>query len=370
MLMTAPLPLLAADDMNPSPRTAPARGGAALVYYDDSLAGYTRIRVNGSAFHYLDAQGRRIRSAREIKRIDALAIPPAYEDVWICPSPLGHLQATGRDARGRKQYRYHPDWTAVRDASKYQSLAAFGQTLPRIRRQVERDLRTAGLSQNKVIAVLVRLLETTLVRIGAREYARTNKSYGLTTLKRRHASVTGDKFRFRFQGKSGVTDDVSAADRRVARIIKRCLDIPGQQLFQYLDEDGGSHPVDSGAVNAYLRVAGAGDFTAKHYRTWAGSVMAYAALQACPSESASQAQKTVVEVIKQVSRRLANTPAVCRACYVHPAILAAYLDGTLPARSAAPRGPRGLNADERRLLAFLGGEAAAAANARQASKDR
>lgn len=336
-----------------------ASGSVALVYYDDSRAGYTRVRVNGHTFHYLDTQGQRIRDPREIQRINALAIPPAYEQVWICPSPHGHVQATGRDARGRKQYRYHPEWTAVRDASKYQSLAAFGETLPRIRRQVERDLGSHGLTQKKVIAVLVRLLEATLVRIGAREYARTNKSYGLTTLKRCHVRVTGDRFRFRFQGKSGVTHDVTAADRRVARVIKRCLDIPGQQLFQYLDEDGGSHPVDSGAVNAYLREAGHGDFTAKHYRTWAGSVMAYAALQRCPSEDAAQAQKNVVEVVKQVARRLANTPAVCRACYIHPAILTAYLEGTLPARAAAPKGPAGLNADERRLLAFLRGGAGA-----------
>lgn len=363
-------PLAGADDMNSSSQAPRRSGGAALVYYDDSRAGYTRARINGHAFHYLDARGKRIRSAREIKRIDALAIPPAYEQVWICPSPLGHLQATGRDARGRKQYRYHPDWTAVRDASKYQSLADFAQTLPRIRRQVERDLRTPGLSQNKVIAVLVRLLEATLVRIGAREYARANKSYGLTTLKRRHASVSGDRFRFRFQGKSGVSHDVSATDRRVARVIKRCLDIPGQQLFQYLDEDGGSHPVDSGAVNAYLRAAGRGDFTAKHYRTWAGSVMAYAALQSCPADDAAQAQKNVVEVVKQVARRLANTPAVCRACYVHPAILAAYLEGALPPAAAAPQAPRGLHPDERRLLAFLRAPAAAAAPAPQESKDR
>lgn len=358
MLLAAPRHQAAADKMKPSSEAPRAPGNAALVYYDESRAGYARVRVNGHAFQYVDACGRRIRNTREIKRIEALAIPPAYEQVWICPSPFGHLQATGRDARGRKQYRYHPDWTAVRDASKYQSLTAFGQALPRIRRQVERDLRTIGLSQNKVIAVLVRLLETTLVRIGAREYARANKSYGLTTLKRRHASVTGDRFRFRFQGKSGVAHDVSAADRRVARIIKRCLDIPGQQLFQYLDEDGASHAVDSGAVNAYLREAGAGDFTAKHYRTWAGSVMAYAALQASPGESPALARKTVVEVIRQVARRLANTPAVCRACYVHPAILAAYLEGTLPARSAAPQAPRGLDADERRLLAFLREQAA------------
>lgn len=327
----------------------------ALVYVDDTQPGYRRVRVNGSTFHYVDAQGKRIKDDAEIARIHALVIPPAYENVWICPLPHGHLQATGRDARGRKQYRYHPDWAALRDADKYQNLLAFGQALPRIRRQVDRHMRATGLAQDKVIATLVKLLETTLIRIGAREYARSNKSYGLTTLKRRHTTVAGSSFRFRFQGKSGVPHDVTVKDRRVARIIRRCLEIPGQQLFQYLDEDGGKHPVDSGAVNAYLRAAGSGDFTAKHYRTWAGSVLAYAALQARPFEDEAQARQTVVEVIKQVSQRLANTPAVCRACYVHPALLEAYLAGTLPPKSRAPEAPRGLDADERRLLAFLRG---------------
>ncbi|NMK45100.1 DNA topoisomerase IB [Achromobacter sp. Bel] len=327
----------------------------ALVYVEDTQPGYRRVRVNGNTFHYLDTRGKRITDAAEIARIHALVIPPAYEDVWICPLPHGHLQATGRDARGRKQYRYHPDWAALRDADKYQNLLAFGQALPRIRRQVDRHMRATGLAQDKVIATLVRLLETTLIRIGAREYARSNKSYGLTTLKRRHATVAGEAFRFRFQGKSGVSHDVTVKDRRVARIIKRCLEIPGQQLFQYLDEGGGKHPVDSGAVNAYLRAAGAGDFTAKHYRTWAGSVLAYAALQARPFENEAQARQAVVDVVKQVSQRLANTPAVCRACYIHPAVLEAYLAGALPPKTRAPDAPRGLDADERRLLAFLRG---------------
>lgn len=341
------------DTRNRREPAPPSSGDAALIYVDDTQAGYARVRVNGHAFHYLDAQGRRIEDEKEIRRIDALAIPPAYESVWICPSARGHLQATGRDARGRKQYRYHAAWTAVRDADKYQNLLSFGLALPRIRRQAARHLRTPGLTQEKVIAALVRLLETTLIRIGAREYARSNKSYGLTTLKRRHATVAGSRFRFRFQGKSGVPHDVSMTDRRVARVLKRCLDIPGQQLFQYLDDDGGRHPVDSGAVNAYLRAAGKGDFTAKHYRTWAGSVLAYAALQSRPREDERQARQATADVIRQVSQQLANTPAVCRACYVHPAILDAYLAGELPPRAAAPPGPRGLNADERRLLAFL-----------------
>lgn len=325
-----------------------------LVYMDDTGPGYRRVRVNGTTFHYLDTVDRRITDATELARIRALAIPPAYEDVWICPHAQGHLQATGRDARGRKQYRYHAAWAQLRDADKYQSLSSFGAQLPRIRRQVARDLQASGLPRAKVIAVVVRLLEDTLIRIGARESARANRSYGLTTLTRRHTRVSGDRLRLRFRGKSGVAHDVTVKDRRIARIIKRCLDIPGQQLFQYLDEAGEAHAIDSEAVNAYLREAGAADFTAKHYRTWAGSVLAYAALQARPRQDERQARQEVVEVIRQVSQRLANTPAVCRACYVHPAIIESYLAGRLPPRTAAPTGARGLNADERRLLAFLG----------------
>ncbi|KRA01661.1 DNA topoisomerase IB [Achromobacter sp. Root565] len=332
---------------------------AALTYVDDTQPGYTRVRVNAHTFHYLDQNGARVTDESEIQRINALAIPPAYENVWICPLKDGHLQATGRDARGRKQYRYHPDWTAVRDATKYKNLLSFGHALPGIRRQVERDMKIPGLTQDKVISVLVRLLEITLIRIGGREDARANKSYGLTTLTRRHTTVAGSRFRFRFQGKSGVAHDVTVTDRRVARIIKQCLDIPGQQLFQYLDSDGAKHPVDSGAVNAYLRNAGGGEYTAKHYRTWAGSVMAYAALQVRQADDERRAKQEAVDVIKEVSKRLANTPAVCRACYVHPAIMEAYLTGTLPARKAAPAGPRGLSADERRLLAFLHDQQAA-----------
>lgn len=324
-----------------------------LVYLDDTRPGYTRTRVNGTTFHYFDTDGRRITGSAALARIRALAIPPAYQDVWISPLAHSHLQATGRDARGRKQYRYHPDWARRRDATKYQSLVEFGVRLPRIRRQAERDLRATGLPQAKVIAVVVRLLEDTLIRIGAREYARANRSYGLTTLTRRHATLRGNQLRLRFRGKSGVAHDVTVRDRRIARVVKRCLDIPGQQLFQYLDERGEAHAVASEAVNAYLRTAGGGDFTAKHYRTWAGSVLAYAALQARPHADERQARQEVVEVIRQVARRLANTPAVCRACYVHPAIIDAYLAGRLPPRAAAPAGPRGLSADERRLLAFL-----------------
>lgn len=330
-----------------------APAAAKLVYMDDTRPGYTRVRVNGATFRYLDAAGKRITREDELDRIRALAIPPAYESVWICPLPNGHLQATGRDARGRKQYRYHAAWARLRDADKYQSLTEFGARLPRIRNRVRRDLQAQGLAQDKMIAVVVQLLEDTLIRIGAREYVRANRSYGLTTLTRRHATVSGDRLRFRFRGKSGVEHDVTVTDRRIARVIKRCLDIPGQQLFQYLDDSGEPRAVDSESVNAYLREAGAADFTAKHYRTWAGSVLAYAALQRRPYIDERQARQEVVEVIKEVAQRLANTPAVCRACYVHPSIIDTYLAGQLPPHGVAPAGPRGLSADERRLLAFL-----------------
>ncbi|WP_026638522.1 DNA topoisomerase IB [Bordetella petrii] len=329
----------------------PAESG--LVYVDDRRPGFTRARTRAGKFRYLDTQGKVIRDPAVVRRIDALAIPPAYTEVWICPQANGHLQATGRDARGRKQYRYHPDWTAVRDASKYGQLLEFAAGLPRIRRRVERDMRLRALSQDKVLAVVVRLLEITLIRIGTREYARANKSYGLTTLKRRHTAVAGDRLRLRFIGKSGVPHDVTVSDARVARTVKRCMDLPGQQLFHYRDADGQARPVSSEMVNAYLKEAGGGGFTAKHYRTWAGSVMAFALLQRLPAASESEAKRNMVQVVKQVAGRLSNTPAVCRSCYIHPAILQAYVRGELPPRGAAPDSPRGLNADERRLWHFL-----------------
>jgi DNA topoisomerase-1 len=321
-----------------------------LVYSSDGAPGITRKRA-GDYFHYFDAHGKRIRDKDDIARINALAIPPAYQDVWICPDPHGHIQATARDARGRKQYRYHPQWRVVRDEVKYQQLAEFALALPKIRRQVKRDMAAPGISQRKVVAVVVRLLELTLIRVGDREYARTNKSYGLTTLRRRHTAVAGDRIRFCFKGKSGVRHDVTVADRRVARVVKRCMDIPGYELFTYVGDDGNVHTVSSADVNAYLKEAGGGLHTAKHYRTWAGSVHALAMLQKRRWE-AQNAAKAVVEVVREVARRLGNTPAVCRGSYIHPGILQSYLDGVLPKRMPV-HGPRGLNADERRLYAFL-----------------
>lgn len=344
-----------------APELLPLPAATGLVYTDDSRPGYRRKRVNAKTFHYFDTRGRRIRDEATLARIRALAIPPAYESVWICPDPQGHLQATGRDARGRKQYRYHPDWTMVRDAQKYGQLAAFGLCLPRIRARIERDMALPGLPREKVAATLVRLLELTRIRVGSREYARSNNSFGLTTLTRRHAQVAGDRIRLRFVGKSGVPHDVTVADRRIARLVRRCLDLPGQQLFHYLDETGEPRAVDSDLVNDYLREASGADFTAKHYRTWAGTLYAYAALRAegllpgveGPPPSETALRKQLAEVVKRVAQRLANTPAVCRSCYIHPAVMDAYLAGSLAADARAPDTPRGLAAEERRLLAFL-----------------
>jgi len=322
-----------------------------LNYVDDQSVGITRRLLRGK-FAYFDVKGKRIKDACLIARINALAIPPAYEEVWICPDETGHIQATARDARGRKQYRYHDDWTALRDANKYSQLVAFGDALPKIRRAVDKHLAEPGLSECKVLAAVVRLLETTLIRIGTPEYARDNKSYGLTTLRRRHISMAGQKMRFRFKGKSGVEHDVTINDRRIASVMKRCMEIGGQELFHYLNADGEKRCVGSGGVNDFLRDTGKGEFTAKHYRTWSGSVLAMAALQQIPWESPAAAKRTVVEVVKAVSKKLGNTPSVCRACYIHPAIIEHYLEGTLPAKSAA-KGPRGLDADERRFYAFL-----------------
>jgi DNA topoisomerase-1 len=340
------------DDENPNRRAGelcPDQAG--LKYASDRQPGITRVRVK-SGFRYVDPAGKRLTEDRVIARIHALAIPPAYEQVWICSDPNGYLQATGRDARGRKQYRYHEHWAAVRGENKYQQLYDFGCALPGIRRRVARNLAARTLCEERIIAAVVRLLDTTLIRVGSRAYARTNKSYGLTTLKRRHVTVTADRIRFQFNGKSGVRHDVTVTDARVARIVKRCMELPGHQLFHYADGQGMLRMVDSSMVNAYLKEAGHGEFTAKHYRTWAGSVVAFAALQRQPAQSDADARRIVVQVVKDVAQRLGNTPAICRSCYIHPAILEAYFNHALPQRQPM-KGPRGLNADERRVLDFL-----------------
>jgi DNA topoisomerase-1 len=265
-----------------------------------------------------------------LERIRALAIPPAWTDVWICPYPAGHLQATGRDARGRKQYRYHQRWRTRRDDAKFERLIDFARVLPRVRAHCDADLASPGLSREKVLAAVVRLLETTLIRVGNDEYARLNRSFGLTTLRTRHARVSGTSIRFRFRGKSGRQHEVGLRDRRLARVIRRCQDLPGQDLFQYVGDDGEPHDIGSDDVNAYLREISGAAITAKDFRTWAGTVLAYRALRAlAPGDDELASRRNVVEAVRLTSDRLGNTPAVARRSYVHPAILEAYLDGSI-----------------------------------------
>lgn len=322
-----------------------------LRHVDDTEPGILRKRA-GTGFYYVDAAGKRVEDEATLARIHALAIPPAYESVWICADAAGHLQATGRDARGRKQYRYHEDWTALRDTDKYARLLAFGFALPRLRSRIARDLARNGMPREKILAAVVTLLDATLVRVGTPRYAEQNRTYGLTTLKRRHVAVRGSRLRFQFTGKSGVTHDVSVNDARLARIVRNCADLPGQQLFKYKDADGEIRDIGSSDVNAYLQEITNGDFTAKDFRTWAGSVHALALLRKTPADSESARKKAVVAVIKAVAQRLRNTVAVCRKCYVHPDVLAAFMSDSLDALPG-PRAGLRLRADEARLLALL-----------------
>ncbi|MGG7646848.1 MULTISPECIES: DNA topoisomerase IB [unclassified Pseudomonas] len=322
-----------------------------LHYVDDTQPGITRKKLRGK-FCYFDPAGQRITDQDEIKRINALAVPPAYTDVWICADPRGHLQATGRDARGRKQYRYHPRWREVRDADKYSRLRDFGLALPKLRKQLETLLAAPGFSRDKVMATVITLLDATLIRVGNSQYARDNRSYGLTTLRNRHVEINGNAIQFQFRGKSGVEHQITVKDRRLARVIKRCLEIPGQNLFQYLDENGERHTVSSSDVNAYLKTLTGADFTAKDYRTWAGSALALAVLRELQWESESDAKRHVVEMVKNVAKQLGNTPAVCRKCYIHPAVLDGFLLGAL-ADLPRPRARKGLRAEEVGLAVFL-----------------
>jgi len=302
---------------------------AGLRYVSDAKPGIQRKRA-GKYFSYRGVDGRPIHDPAELTRIKALGIPPAWTDVWICPDRRGHIQATGRDAKGRKQYRYHPRWRAVRDETKYARLLAFGAALPQIRARVAQDLALRGLPRAKVLAATVRLLETTFIRIGNEEYARANDSYGLTTLRNEHVVVAGAELRFHFRGKSGKEHTITVADRRVARIVQRCQDLPGQELFAYLDEHGVPQTIDSEDVNNYLREIAGQEFTAKDFRTWGGTLLAAQELQALPAgDSAAPAKKDVGAAIEAVARRLGNTPAICRKCYVHPAVIESYLDGSL-----------------------------------------
>jgi DNA topoisomerase-1 len=310
-----------------------------------------RRRRTGRRFAYFNPRGRRIRSPAAIRRLDSLAIPPAYTDVWISPDPDAPVQATGRDARGRKQYRYHPSWRARQEAAKYERMRAFGSALPRIRARVTADLRRSGVCREKVLATLARLLERTLIRVGNEQYARANRSYGLTTLRNHHVDVNGAEVHFRFRGKSGVVHDITVHDPRIARTLRRCLHIPGAELFQYLDAEGKAHPLRAADVNEYLQQIAGADFTAKDYRTWVGSVLALAALSRLPFESPRGARANIVKAIKAVAACMGNTPAICRKSYVHPALLEAYVAGELPRDGG--RGTRTLAQEEAAFLRFL-----------------
>jgi DNA topoisomerase-1 len=339
------LAALAADPVH-SARTA------GLRYVSDAGPGITR-RGSGRSFRYVDAAGAPLREPAHLARIRALAIPPAWTRAWICPHPLGHIQATGRDARGRKQYRYHPRWREIRDEAKYGRMIAFGAALPLIRKKTAHDLALPGMPRSKVIAAIVQLLERTLIRIGNEEYARTNASFGLTTLRERHVTVDGPHLHFHFRGKSGKEHTVDLAHPRLAAIVKRCQELPGQELFHFRDPTGSLHPIESADVNAYLREAAGADFSAKDFRTWHGTLLAVRALCALGSKR-RPTKRIVIRAVEQVAARLGNTPSVCRKNYIHPAILSRYLRGDLAPDAAGPfDGARG----EIALLALLNEEA-------------
>ena len=324
--MAVPNNAASIEEMVEGPAAAKAAG---LRYVTDVMPGIRRER-DGKGFRYVRPDGTPVREPAVLKRIAALVIPPAWTDVWICPSPLGHLQATGRDARGRKVYRYHQRWQEVRDATKFHRMVAFGEALPVIRQRVSEDLGRRGLPRKKVLATVVRLLEETHLRIGNEEYVRENGSFGLTTLRNQHLDISGSTLRFHFLGKSSKYHDVDVRDPRLARIIRRCQEIPGHELFQYLDNEGHRHTIESADVNDYLRTTSEQDFTAKDFRTWAGTVLAAEALAELEApESETQGKKHVTEAVKSVAGQLGNTPAVCRKSYIHPAVFDAYLDGSL-----------------------------------------
>jgi DNA topoisomerase I len=309
---------------------AAAAKAAKLRYVSDTGKGIRREPAK-QGFDFFTPDGKKITDAEEISRIRRLAIPPAYRDVWICPHPNGHLQATGRDVRGRKQYRYHPRWREVRDEAKYGKMLVFGKVLPAIRRQVESDLGRRGLPRERVIAAIVSLLESTLIRVGNEKYARTNKSFGLTTMRNRHVKVEGGaRIRFDFRGKSGTDHHIDLRNRKLAQLVKRCQDLPGQELFQYLDEGGAPHTIGSDDINAYLQDVSGEPITAKDFRTWAATNLAALALQELERfDTEAKAKKNVLHAIEAVAKMLGNTPAICRKCYIHPAIFNGHLDGRL-----------------------------------------
>lgn len=329
---------------------APHAQKIGLAYVASDAPGITRRR-SGSGFSYRNADGRLVRDKATLARIKSLAIPPAWTDVWICADEDGHLQATGRDARGRKQHRYHPRFREVRDAAKFEHLAEFAKALPALRKRIDEDMSRRGLPRDKVLATIVHLLDTTLIRVGNDEYAKSNKSYGLTTLKDQHAKIKGDTLRFVFTGKSGKSWKLTVKDRRLAKVVKAAQDLPGQRLFQYIDDDGAPQSVTSTDVNAYLREITGAEITAKDFRTWGGTVLAAAELRRLNGfDTPTLAKANVKAAIETVSMSLGNTPTICRKCYVHPSLIETYLAGEFK----LPRSNRtGLSAHEASTLAFL-----------------
>jgi DNA topoisomerase I len=338
---------------------AEAAEEAGLRYVSDRQPGYAR-QSKGDDFEYLDVEGKPIRDEQRLLRIKALAVPPAWKDVWISPSPNGHIQATGRDARGRKQYRYHDRWREVRDENKYERMVNFGDALPKVRLRVCKDLALPGLPRRKVLATVVQLLERTFIRVGNAEYARANKSFGLTTMQDRHVDVKGAALRFHFRGKSGRMRKVEVTDRRIAKIVSKLQDLPGQELFQYVDEEGVVRDVTSQNVNEYLHEITGEHFTAKDFRTWAGTVLAAIALNAAGGfETKKQAKANIKNAISAVAKLIGNTPSICRKCYVHPALLETYLDGNFIAGLNPKNAENGCNSVlTRRVLDLRSGEAA------------
>jgi DNA topoisomerase-1 len=339
--------------MNDPAENAAAAKAAGLRYVTDTMPGISRRR-RGRGFAYVDPKGTQVRDDATLTRIRSLAVPPAYHDVWICPLPNGHIQATGRDDRDRKQYRYHPRWREVRDETKYERLLDFARALPAIRKRIATDLRARTPTREKILATIVRLLETTTIRVGNDEYARTNNSFGLTTLRNGHAKVHGAVVTFSFRGKSGIKHAIDLRDEALAKVVRQCQDLPGQQLFEYIDENSETHAIDSNDVNDYLREISGGDFTAKDFRTWVGTVQCALVLaESEPGTTQAERKTRLNDAIKIVASRLGNTPAVCRKCYVHPEILAAYLeDGTIGAIGSGKRA-KGLLPAERFVVAFL-----------------
>jgi DNA topoisomerase-1 len=345
---------------------------AGLSYVTDGRPGIKRVGDAGK-FRYVDANGKTVRDKAVLERIRSLVIPPAWTDVWICASANGHLQATGRDARGRKQYRYHPRWRETRDANKFEQMKAFVHALPVIRKKVAQHLALPGLPREKILAAIVRLLETTLIRVGNEKYARENGSYGLTTMRNRHVRIRGQRLEFDFRGKSGQQHHIELSDARLAAIVRRCRELPGYELFQYLDEQGERHIVTSTDVNEYLSSTGAGGaYTAKDFRTWAGTVLAALALQGqAPPAAETHAKKTIADAVRSVAARLGNTPAICRKCYVHPGVIEAYRRGQLAALGAATAAdltPPGLSRRQELALARLLARVARAGKAANSSR--